>query len=98
MSDMQKLKAEVRADGRIDEEEVVRLRRELYADGVIDRSEVNLLVDLRQQAAAVCPAFEDLFFQAVKDHLLADGSLDADEAAWLREVLTADGVIDDREK
>jgi hypothetical protein len=46
----------------------------------------------------VCPAFEQLFFQAVKDNVLTDGSIDAEEASWLRAMLFADGVIDDREK
>src|SRR5262249_3242682 len=98
MSDLKKLKAEVLADGRIDDGEVARLQRELYADGTIDRDEVEFLIALRNEAAAVSPAFEELFFRALKDHVLADGSIDAAEASWLRSMLYADGVIDDREK
>jgi uncharacterized tellurite resistance protein B-like protein len=98
MSDLQKLKAEVLADGRIDEAEVARLRGELYADGVIDKEEVEFLVTLRNEATTTCPAFEDFFYRAVKDYVLADGSIDATETSWLRGLLLADGIIDERER
>ncbi len=98
MADLQKLKAELLADGRIDEEEVARLRTELYADGKIDKEEVEFLIALRNEATQVCPSFEGLFFQALKDNVLADGSIDSEEASWLREMLFADGKIDDNEK
>jgi uncharacterized membrane protein YebE (DUF533 family) len=98
MADLQQLKAEVLADGRIDEEEVTRLRDELYADGKIDKEEVEFLIAVRNEAAQVCPSFEKLFFQAVKDNVLADGSIDAEEVSWLRAMLFADGKIDDGEK
>ena len=98
MADLQKLKAEILANGRIDEEEVTRLRAELYADGKIDKEEVELLIALRNGATGVCPSFEKLFFQAIKDNVLTDGSIDAEEASWLREMLFADGQIDEGEK
>ena len=44
------------------------------------------------------PAFEQFFYQAIKDHILADGRIDAEEAAWLRQMLFADGKIDDEER
>ena len=44
------------------------------------------------------PAFEKFFFQAVKDHALADGRIDAEGAAWLRQLLPADGRVDDRQR
>jgi hypothetical protein len=34
----------------------------------------------------------------MKDHLLADGRVDAEKAAWLRGVLFADGTITDEER
>ena len=42
------------------------------------------------------PAFEQFFYQAIKDHILADGRIDAEEAAWLRRMLFADGKIEGR--
>jgi len=98
MADLQKLKAEILADGRIEEQEVETIRRELYADGRIDREEVEFLIALRNEAKSVCPPFEQLFFEAVKQNVLADGFLDADEAGWLRKMLFADGKIDEAEK
>src|SRR5579884_2357543 len=98
LADLQKLKATILADGTIDDQEVEVIRRELYADGRIDKEEVEFLVALRTEAAKVCPAFEELFFKAVKENVLADGAVDADEAAWLRKMLYADGRIDEREK
>jgi RNA polymerase sigma factor (sigma-70 family) len=68
MADLQKLKAEILADGQIDDAEVTRLRSTLYADGKIDKEGVEFLIDLRNKAAQVCPAFEQLFFQALKDN------------------------------
>jgi hypothetical protein len=41
------------------------------------------------------PGFDQFFFRAVKDHLLADGRIGAEAARWLRQVVLADGKIDD---
>ena len=98
MANLQNLKAQVLADGKIEDHEVEIIRRELYADGQIDKDEVEFLIALRNEAKAVCPAFEELFFKAVKQNVLTDGSIDAEEAAWLRSMLFADGKIDDLEK
>jgi uncharacterized tellurite resistance protein B-like protein len=98
MADLQKLKRDILADGRIDDQEVEVIRRELYADGEIDRDEVEFLIALRNEARSTTPAFEKLFFDALKRNVLADGSIDAEEAAWLRKMLFADGKIDDNEK
>jgi carbon storage regulator len=98
MAELQKIKAEVLAAGRIQEHQVEALRRELYADGNVDREGVEFLVALRNQARPASPSFDRLFYQALKDHILTDGSVDAEEARWLRELLFADGQIDDDEK
>ena len=44
------------------------------------------------------PAFEQFFYQAIKDHILAHGRIDAEEAAWLRRMLFADGKFEDEER
>lgn len=98
MADLQKLKAQILADGTIDESEVEIIRRELYADNKIDQDEVEFLIALRNEAKRVCPAFEELFFKAIKQNVLADGYIDAPEAAWLRKMLFADGKVDENEK
>jgi len=98
MADLKALKAKVLADGVIDDAEAELLRKEVYADGVIDKDEVEMLAQIRDQAKSVSDSFEDLFFAAVKQNVLHDGDIDAEEAAWLRKTLFADGKIDDREK
>lgn len=99
MADWQKLAAAaILADGVIDENEVKILKKELYADGVIDKKEVEFLIELRNKANSVSPAFTKFFFKAIKDNVLKDGNIDAAEARWLRTMLFADGVIDNDEK
>jgi hypothetical protein len=97
-TDLRQLKQDILANGRVEGHEVEVLRRELYADGKIDRKEADFLVELHKQVQRVTPAFEQFFYQAIKDHILTDGAIDAEEARWLRQMLFADGKIDDREK
>ena len=98
MSKLAELKARVLADGSIDDAEVEVLRGELYADGTIDREEAEFLASLRNEAKSTCPAFEKFYFEALKKHVLADGSIDVDEANWVRGMVFADGTIDAAEK
>lgn len=98
MATLQELKTKLLADGSIDEAEVAELRKVLYADGKIEHDEAELLVSLRNEAKSACPAFEQLFFEAITQCVLGDGSIDAEEAAWLRKALFADGKIDAGEK
>ncbi|HVS38668.1 MAG TPA: TerB family tellurite resistance protein [Gemmataceae bacterium] len=94
------------ADGKIDDDEVKALRKELWADGVIDHDEVRFLIELRNQAQKkakakkkeVNPKFTTMFFKAIEENVLKDGTIDASEAGWLREMLFADGKIDADEK
>ena len=86
------------ADGSIDAAETAALRAEILADGVVDREEVEFLTDLRNSARQSSPEFIAFFFDAVAQHLLADGKLDAEEAVLARRILFADGVIDDAER
>ncbi len=99
MANLQQLMQEVLADGRIDGQEIERLHRELYADGKIDRAEADFLVELHKRVQRpVSPAWEKFFYQAIKDHVLADGSIDVEETTWLRRMLLEDGRIDDVER
>jgi len=98
MADLRKLMTDLLATGKIDSAELELLRRELYADGKIDRQEADFLVELHKRVQRPTHAFEQFFYKAIKDHVLADGSVDADEAAWIRQMLFADGTIDEMEK
>src|SRR5205085_9657113 len=74
------------------------LRGRLYVDGKIDRRAADFLVELHKRVQHITPAFQHFFYQAVKDHILAHGRIDAEETAWLRRMLFADGKIDDEER
>lgn len=99
MANLRQLMEEVLADGRIDGQEIERLHRELYADGKIDRAEADFLVELHKRVQRPAGhAWEKFFYQAIKNHILADGSIDIEETAWLRRMLLEDGRIDDAER
>jgi hypothetical protein len=98
MPDLQRLKQEILAQGRIDDNEVARLRGALHTDLGVEKEEVEFLMDLRKQADAVCPAFEQLFFAALKDNVLTHGAIDPEDVAWLRQMLFAAGRIHDRDR
>ena len=107
MADFRKLViSTLLADGQIDDKECSALKRELWEDGKIDKNEVKFLIELRNQAqkkakalkAEVNPTFTKLFFKAIEDNVLKDGTISGSEAKWLRDMLFADGKIDDDEK
>jgi hypothetical protein len=99
MPNLKQLMAEVLADGRIEGQSIERLRNELYADGKIDRAEADFLVELHKRVQRPAgPGWQKFFYKAIKDHILADGSIDAGETAWLRQMLWDDGQIDEDER
>ena len=91
-------KAALLADGQIDEREVNIIRKEFFADGRIDRTELEFLLEVKKAADSVVPSFQKLLFEAIRNVILADGSIDANEAAWLRTWIYADGKVDADEK
>jgi len=88
----------VLADGKIDGPEIESLTNLLYADGEIDRGEAEFLVELHKRVERVSPKFEKFFYQAIKDHVLTDGAINAAEVAWLRRIIFADETVEEREK
>ena len=95
---LQEIKQAVLAKGRIDGAELEALRRQVYAKDKIERQEADYLVELHKRVQHMTPAFEQFFYQAIKGHILAHGRIDAEEAAWLRQMLFADGKIKDEER
>jgi len=101
---LQKLKADLLADGIIDAAEVAKLKEILYADGVIDKEEAEFLFEINDAVTGKenDPSWETFFIQAISDFLLKDevspGEIDVDEAAWLVEKIGADGQVDGTEK
>ena len=98
MLKLRDIERDILATGKIDGPELEVLRRHLYVDGEIDRQRADFLVELYKRVQHKTPAFEQFFYQAVKDHILADGRIDAEEAAWLRQMVLADGQIADEER
>src|SRR5580765_835953 len=90
---LKQIEHDILAVGKVGGRELEALRHALYADGKIDRAEADFLVELHKRVQHMTPAFEHFFYQAVKDHVLADGRIAAEEAAWLRQSLFADGQI-----
>ncbi|MBI2809119.1 MAG: hypothetical protein HYX68_29405 [Planctomycetes bacterium] len=98
MIDFRKTENAILANGRVDGPELKNLRQDVYAGGTVGRVEADFLVALRKRVQHRTPAFDQFFYQAIKDHILADGRIDAEETAWLRQMLDADGNIKDEER
>jgi hypothetical protein len=81
MQKLRQLEQNILANGRVDGDELEVLRRELYAGGKIDRPKADFLVELHKRVHHMTPAFEHFFFQAIKDHILANGRISAEETA-----------------
>ena len=101
---LQQLKKELLADGKIDAEEVKKLREVLYADGKIDQEEANFIFEINDAVSGKknAPAWNQFFVQAISDYLLKDekspGVIDEEEGKWLVEKIGADGQVDGVEK
>ena len=98
MLKLRQIEQDILATGKVDGPELEMLRRELYTHGKIERPEADFLVELHKRVQHLTPAFEQFFYQAIKDHILAHGRIDAEEAAWLQRMLFTDGRLDDEER
>ncbi len=98
MANLRQLVTDILANGKVEGQEIELLRRELYADGKIDRQEADFLVVLHKRVQRRTPAFENFFYQAIKDHILVDGKIRPGEVAWLRQMLYHDGQVGERER
>ncbi len=98
MLKLRHIEQDILATGKVDGPELERLRRELYTHDKIERSEADFLVELHKRVQHLTPAFEQFLYQAIKEHILAHGRIDAEEVAWLRRMLFADGKIKDEER
>ena len=98
MVDFRQIEQVILATGKVDSHELEVLRRKIYASGKIDRRGADFLVELHKRVQHLNPSFEHLFYRAIKDHILAQGRIDAEEAAWLRRMFFADGKFEDEER
>jgi hypothetical protein len=93
--ELRRIERAILAKGKAGSRELGLLRRGLYAGGRVGRPEADFLVALRKRVQHRTPAFDRLFYRAVKDHVLAAGPIRAEGAAWLRRLLFAGGRVDD---
>lgn len=98
MSELREIERDNLAIGKVEAQELERIRQSVFAGGKINRPEADFLVELHKRVEHVTPAFEQFFYQAIKEHLLADGWIDADETFWVRQMLLAGGKIDGEER
>jgi uncharacterized tellurite resistance protein B-like protein len=98
MLKLRQIEQDILATGKVHGPELERLRRELYSHDKIERPEADFLVELHKRVQHLTPAFEQFYYQAIKDHILAHGRIDAEEAAWLQRMLFADGKFEDEER
>jgi hypothetical protein len=98
MLQLRQIEREILAKGRVDGPELRALRGEIYAGGKIERLDADFLVELFKRVEHRSPAFVRFFYQAIKDHVLVRGRIDAEETAWLQQLLLADGKISDEER
>ena len=98
MTKLLQLEQEILAKGKVNGAELEALKEQIYSNGKIDRTKADFLVELHKRVEHMTPAFDHFFYQAIKDHILRDGHIDTEESAWLRQLLFADGKIDDQER
>ena len=98
MGRLHQLQAQLLVDRRITEHDVNVIRRYIQEDGKLDLDDVKFLVGLLSDADEVCPAFDELFFPALKEVILADGRIGTDEQFYLLKMLYSDGHIRQSEK
>lgn len=98
MLNLRQIEHDILAKGKVDGPELEALRRQVYSDSKIDRPKADFLVELHKRVQHMTPAFEQFFYQAIKDHILANGKIDAEPTAWLRRMLVGNGKIEDKER
>ena len=97
MANLSQLRSQLLNDRQISGQEVEVIREYIREDGQLDIDDVKFLVGLLSEANSVCSEFDDVFFPALKDVILTDGRIGADEQFYLLKMLYSDGEIRDSE-
>jgi hypothetical protein len=98
MGRLHQLRSQLLRDGRITDDEVEVIRDYIHQDGKLDLDDVKFLVELLSDAREVSDKFDDLFFPALKEVILADGQIGQDEQFYLLKMLYSDGHVRDSER
>jgi len=98
MGRLRELQTELLRDGKITDQEVEVIRGYLRDAGSLDMEDVKFLVELLSDAREVSPAFDEIFFPALKKVILADGRIGLDEQFYLLKMLYSDKHVRGCEK
>jgi hypothetical protein len=98
MHELLRIKQDILARGKVDSDHLESLKLALYSGGKVSRPAADYLVELHKRVQHPNPGFEHLFYKVIKDHVLVNGKIDAEEVGWLRRMLFADGKIKDEER
>lgn len=91
---------EIIARGRIDDADVLAIRAAVYTDGSICAQDAESLFKLNEACTKQCPAWTDLFIEALTDYVVhqsaPEGYTNVANAEWLIERISKDGRVDSR--
>ena len=84
--------------GSVHQADVADLRRLYYEDGRITAAEADALFTVNQACSVKDPAWQDFFIEAICDYVVGHaeprGYINVDNADWLIERTTHDGIIE----
>jgi hypothetical protein len=98
MATLRELEERLLASGRVEGNELRELKQIIYANGKVSRAMADFLVVLHKRVGQRTPSFDQFFYQAIKDHILTDGKINAEETAWLRQMIFRDDRVEDEER
>jgi hypothetical protein len=101
MSELRALKQQILQEGvdlQIDQADWDRIRELLPTHANPSDTDLRILMEIRTEARSVCSAFDEYFFPALKEAILADGKVSMEEHFQLLRMLYGGGGIDDRER
>lgn len=78
-------------NGKVESYEIEALRQEFGDGSNITRAEADLLVELFKRVQRRSPGFEDYFYRSIENYTINQGTVNADLAAWLRQLFVANG-------
>ena len=93
MANLIKIREELLADGKITTNEVNKIKEWMAANGELDVVDARLLVELMKDADSVCEEFDAMFFPCLREIILKDGQVGADEQFVLLQMLYSDGEV-----
>lgn len=97
-SDMRAFEESVSRTGKLSGSDQKALQELVYADGKIDRPEADFLVVIHKRVQPRSASFEQFFYKAIKDHILANGKIGPGEAEWLRQMIFFNDRLEDEER